>query len=81
MGHIDKGERMDKLLNRALGMEVDKETTFSPLDLTILTRFIILSSCGVRMTHRQFRPALIQNMIQQVGSLPFRLKNKFLSLS
>jgi hypothetical protein len=34
MRHIDKGDRMnEQLFNRALGMELDKETTFSPTGL------------------------------------------------
>jgi hypothetical protein len=63
-----------------------KKLLFHPLDLTILNSFINLSSRGVRMTHRQFRLALIQNMIQKAGTLPClqqpisRLKNKLLGL-
>jgi hypothetical protein len=77
MGHKDKGERMENSYSiEHWAWKWTKKLHFHPLDLTILNSFIILSLCGVRMTHRQFTLDLIQNMIQKAGSLVFRLKKQ-----
>jgi hypothetical protein len=51
-------------------MEVDKKTFFHFLDMTILNSFLLLTSCGAKMTHRDFRLALVRNLIEDAGSLP-----------
>jgi hypothetical protein len=33
-------------------------------------KFLLLTSCGVRMTHRQFKLALVRNLIEKAESLP-----------
>jgi hypothetical protein len=51
-------------------MEVGKEAIFfHVLDLTVLNSFCLLTLCVAKMTHRQFRLALVQNLIEEVGSL------------
>jgi hypothetical protein len=40
---------------------------FHLLDLTVLDRWILLSSCGVKYTHRDFRFLLVRNLIKKVG--------------
>jgi hypothetical protein len=51
-------------------MEVDKKTFFHFLDMTILNSFLLLTSCGAIITHRDFRLALVRNLIEDAGSLP-----------
>jgi hypothetical protein len=51
-------------------MEVDKKTFFPLPRLTILNSFLLLTSCGAKMTHRDFRLALVRNLIEDSGSLP-----------
>jgi hypothetical protein len=50
-------------------MEVDKKLFFHFLDMTILNSFLLLTSCGAKMTHRDFRLALVRNLIEDAGSL------------
>ena len=40
---------------------------FHFLDLTVLNSWILLSSCGAKYTHRDFRLLLVRNLIQEVG--------------
>jgi hypothetical protein len=49
---------------------VDKKLFFHFLDMTTLNSFLLLTSCGAKMTHRDFRLALVRNLIEDAGSLP-----------
>jgi hypothetical protein len=37
--------------------------------MTILNSFLLLTSCGARMTHKQFRLALMPKLIEKDGSV------------
>jgi hypothetical protein len=47
-----------------------KKLFFHFLDMTILSSFLLLTSCSAKMTHRDFQLALVQNLIEDAGSLP-----------
>ena len=47
-----------------------KKLFFHHLDLIILNRFIILASCGSKLTHRHFRLTYMRDLIQEVGRVP-----------
>jgi hypothetical protein len=51
-------------------MEVGKKKLFHYLDMTILNSFLLLTSYGAKMTHRDFRLALMWNLNEDAGSLP-----------
>jgi len=40
---------------------------FHLLDQTVLNRWILLSSCGDKYTHHDFRLLLVRNIIEEVG--------------
>ena len=40
---------------------------FHLLDLTVLNSWILLSSCGAKCTHRDFRFLLVRNLIEEAG--------------
>jgi len=40
---------------------------FHLLDLTIFNSWILLSSCGAKYTHRDFRLLLVRNLIEEAG--------------
>jgi len=40
---------------------------FHLLDLTVLSSWIMLSSCGNQYTHRDFRLILVRNLIEEAG--------------
>jgi len=40
---------------------------FHLLDLTVLNSWILLSSCGAKYTHRDFRLLLVRNLIEEAG--------------
>jgi hypothetical protein len=44
-----------------------KELFFQLLDLTVLKSWILLSSCGAKYIHRDFRPLLVRNLIEEAG--------------
>jgi hypothetical protein len=41
------------------------------LTSTLDEEFLLLTSCGARMTHRQFKLALAWNLIEKAESLPY----------
>jgi hypothetical protein len=51
-------------------MEVDKKLFFHFSDMTILNSFLLLTACGTKMTHKDFRPSLLRNLIERAGSQP-----------
>ena len=40
---------------------------FHLLNLTVLNSWILLSSCGTKYTHRDFRLLLVRNLIEEAG--------------
>lgn len=47
-----------------------KNLFFYPLDLILLNCFIILASCGSKLSHWQFRLTLVRKLLQEVGMFP-----------
>jgi hypothetical protein len=45
---------------------------FHFLDLTVPNGWILLSSCGTKYTHRDFRFLLVRNLIEEAGRNPDR---------
>ena len=41
---------------------------FHLLDLTVLNSWILLSSCGAKYTHQDFRLLLVRNLIEEAGN-------------
>ncbi|PNF42548.1 hypothetical protein B7P43_G06920 [Cryptotermes secundus] len=71
MGYVDKEDRM------ANGYSISRRTWkwtnklfFHLLDLTILNSFILLSSCGAKLSHREFRLALVHNTLEHAARGP-----------
>jgi hypothetical protein len=49
---------------------MDKEDIFHLLDLTILNNFIVLASCGSKLSHQLFRWTLVRDLVQEVRRIP-----------
>jgi hypothetical protein len=69
MGYIDKGDRMvNSYTIQHQTWKWTKKLFFHMLNLTAMNIFLLLllllTSCGARMTHRQFRLALMHNLIK-----------------
>jgi hypothetical protein len=47
-----------------------KKLFFHLLDMTILNSFLLLTACGTKITHRDFRLSLVRNLTERAGSLP-----------
>jgi hypothetical protein len=59
MGFEDKGDKMaNSNMIQYWTWKWTKKLFFHLADLTILNSFLLLASCGARLTHRQFRLAL-----------------------
>jgi len=68
MGYIDNSDCM--VNNCSMCRHNFKWTTklfFHLLDLTVLNSRILLSSCGAKSTHQDFRPLLVRNLIEEAG--------------
>jgi len=68
MGYVDISDRMAN--SYSMYRRIFKWTTklFSHLlDLTVLNRWILLSSCGAKCTHKDFRLLLVRNLIEEAG--------------
>jgi len=68
MGYIDNSDRMAN--SSSMSRRTFKWPTklfFHLLDLTVLNSWILLSSCGAKYTHRDFRLLLVRNLIQEAG--------------
>ncbi|PNF19047.1 hypothetical protein B7P43_G11709 [Cryptotermes secundus] len=73
MGYVDKADRMAN--SYSICRRTWKWTNklfFHLLDLTILNSYILLSSCGAKLSHREFRLALVRNMLERAGRGPPR---------
>jgi hypothetical protein len=71
MGYVDKADRMAN--SYSISRRTWKWTNklfFHLLDLTVLNSFILLSSCGAKFSHRDFRLALVRNMVDHAGRNP-----------
>jgi hypothetical protein len=47
-----------------------KKLFFHQLDLTVLNSCILLTSCGAKLTHREFRLGLIRDLIEKGERMP-----------
>jgi len=68
MGYVDNSDRMSN--SYSMNRHTFKWTTklfFHFLDLTVLNSSILLSSCGAKYTHRDFRLLLVRNLIDEAG--------------
>jgi len=68
MGYIDNSDRMAS--SYSMNRRTFKWSTklfFHCLDLTVLNSWILLSSCGAKYTHRDFRLLLVRNLIEEAG--------------
>jgi hypothetical protein len=73
MGYVDHSDRMANTYSMC--RRTFKWTTklfFHFLDLTVLNSWILLSSCGAKYTHRDFRFLLVRNLIEEAGRNPDR---------
>ncbi|PNF35737.1 hypothetical protein B7P43_G16133 [Cryptotermes secundus] len=73
MGYVDKADRMAN--SYSISRRTWKWTNklfFHLLNLTIVNSFILLSSCGVKLSHREFRLALVRNILEHAGRGPPR---------
>ena len=68
MGYVNNSEHT---ANRySMSQRIFKRTTklFSHfLDLTLINRWLLLSSCGTKYTHQDFRLLLVRNLIKEAG--------------
>ena len=68
MGYVDNSDRMAN--SYSMSRRTFKWTVklfFHLLDLTVLNSWIMLSSCGAKHTHRDFRLLLVRNLIEEAG--------------
>jgi hypothetical protein len=71
MGYVDKADRMTN--SYSISRRTWKWTNklfFHLLVLTILNSFILLSSCGAKLSQRDFRLALVRNMLEHAARGP-----------
>ena len=47
-----------------------KKIFFHLLDLTILNTFIVLASCGSKLSHQLFRQTFVRDLVQEVRRVP-----------
>jgi len=68
MGYVDNSDRM--VNSYSMCRRTFKWTTklfVHLLDLTVLNSWILLSSCGAKYTHRNFRLLLVRDLIEEAG--------------
>ena len=68
IGYVDNSDRMAN--SYSMIRRTFKWTTklfFHFLDLTVLNSWILLSSCGAKYAHRDFRLLLVRNLIEEAG--------------
>jgi len=68
MGYVSNSDRMAN--SYSMNRRTFKWTTklfFHFLDLTVLNSWILLSSCGAKYAHRDFRLLLVRNLIEEAG--------------
>jgi hypothetical protein len=71
-GYVDLGDRIahSYSIQRRTCKWTKKLFFFQLLDMIILNSFLFLTSCGAKITHRDFRRPLVWNLIERAGSLP-----------
>ncbi|XP_033607641.1 uncharacterized protein LOC117282380 [Cryptotermes secundus] len=73
MGYVNKADRMvDSYSISRRTWKWTNKLFFHILDLTILNSFILLSSCGAKLSHREFHLALVRNMLGHAARGPPR---------
>ena len=68
MGYVDSSDPMAN--SYSMSRHNFKWTTklfFHLLDLTVFNSWILLSSCGAKYNHRDFRLLLVRNLIEEAG--------------
>ena len=73
MGYVDISDQMAN--SYSMCQCTFKWTTklfFHLLGLTVLNSWILLSSCGAKFTHRDFRLLLVRNLIEEAGRSHYR---------
>jgi len=68
MGYVDSSDHMAN--SYSMSQRTFKWITksfFHFLDLTILSSWILLSSCGAKYSHQEFRLLLVRNLIEEAG--------------
>ncbi|PNF30391.1 hypothetical protein B7P43_G13252, partial [Cryptotermes secundus] len=73
MGYVDKADRMAN--SYSISRQTWKWTNklfFHFLDMTMLNSFILLSSCGAKLSHRELFLALVRNMLVHAAKGPPR---------
>jgi hypothetical protein len=69
MGYADNSDRMANSYSVCRrGYKWTTKLFFHLLDLTVLNSWILLSSCGAKYTHRDFRLLLVRNLIEESGT-------------
>jgi hypothetical protein len=68
MGYVDKSDLMTNTYSISRQTwKWTKNLFFHLLDLTVLKSYIILHSCGSKLSHRDFQLSLIRDLIQEGG--------------
>jgi hypothetical protein len=73
MGYVENSDRMAK--SYSISRRNCKWTTklfFHLLNLTVLNGWNLLSSCGAKYNHRDFRLLLVRNLIEEAGRSLYR---------
>ena len=68
MGYVDISDRMAN--SYSMFRHTFKWSTklfFHLLDLTVLNSWILISSCGAKCTHKDFRLLMLRNLIEEAG--------------
>ena len=69
MGYVDNSDCMaGSYLMRQRTVKWKMKLFFHLLDLTVLNCWILLSSCGAKYTHQDFRLLLVRNLIEEDGN-------------
>jgi hypothetical protein len=68
MGYVDNSDRMANSYSVCRrSYKWTAKLFFHLLDLTVLNSWILLSSCGAKYTHQDFRLLLVRNLIEESG--------------
>jgi hypothetical protein len=71
MGYVDKGDRMANSYSISRRTcKWTKKLFFHFLDLTVLNSYILLTSCGPKLSHRDFRLTIVRDMVEVAGPQP-----------
>ncbi|PNF42225.1 hypothetical protein B7P43_G05522, partial [Cryptotermes secundus] len=71
MGYVHKADRMANSYSTSRRTwKWTNKLFFHLLDLTILNSFILLPSCGAKLSHREFRLALVRKMLEHAARGP-----------